>query len=534
MRRVALFALFTLFCSLAASGARASTPGTPDQRGKDLKTTEIPNDAGFIAAGGVTASGEGVVRIFTDADHNKSYEKLVQEFAPYGNAKVGDGVRVALGDFNGDTNEELVTASGGKTLIKVFELGSDGTVGNEVLSFGGFPKGAYVAAGDVNGDGRDELVVGSGKGASPTVVIRDDTTFSGTPSHVADKFLAYGSTFKGGVNVALGNTTNAGGKEVITAPASGKGKVKVLTDADADTQVSDGPVKESFFAYAPGFAGGVNVASGALDSAGNGGEEIVVAPASGTGKVRILTDSNSSGTVSDDAEFESFFPYGAGYAGGVRVAAGDTDGSGFFSEVVTESATGAGTRSLKIYDDDADAGPFVSDNPRSSALPAFPPSVTGGGYVDFGKVLFGVFTFTGFPQTIPDLGTLTTTITVPRSAGAISDLDVSFAAFHSFDGDLDVKLTHLTTGTSMFLFQDVGGTNEGFNIRLNDESGTDINSASNPKLDGEINGTFNPGGSALLSVFDGEDASGVWQLDVADDSGGDSGTLFGWTLYAGF
>jgi subtilisin-like proprotein convertase family protein len=35
-------------------------------------------------------------------------------------------------------------------------------------------------------------------------------------------------------------------------------------------------------------------------------------------------------------------------------------------------------------------------------------------------------------------------------------------------------------------------------------------------------------------VFDGEDASGVWRLSITDDSTSDTGTLFGWTLYAGF
>jgi subtilisin-like proprotein convertase family protein len=160
--------------------------------------------------------------------------------------------------------------------------------------------------------------------------------------------------------------------------------------------------------------------------------------------------------------------------------------------------------------------------------------VTAGAFVAFGKVTNGVFTFASFPQSIPDMSTLNTTITVPKSAGLIRDLDVALNIFHTFDGDLDVTLTHVPTGTSVILFQDVGGTNERFNIRLNDEAGTDISGASNPKLDGMINGTFNPGGVALLSAFDNEDASGQWRLSIADDSGGDTGTLFGWTMYDTF
>jgi hypothetical protein len=44
---------------------------------------------------------------------------------------------------------------------------------------------------------------------------------------------------------------------------------------------------------------------------------------------------------------------------------------------------------------------------------------------------------------------------------------VNLNIFHSFDGDLTITLTHVTTGTSIVLLNGVGGTNEGFLIRLN-------------------------------------------------------------------
>ena len=81
----------------------------------------------------------------------------------------------------------------------------------------------------------------------------------------------------------------------------------------------------------------------------------------------------------------------------------------------------------------------------------------------------------------------------------------------------------------MPLFTDIGGTDEGLIIRLNDEAGTDIGTADNP-ADGPITGSFNPEDAALLSAFDGGDASGRWRLQVVDDSGTDTGTLMGWGL----
>jgi subtilisin-like proprotein convertase family protein len=158
-----------------------------------------------------------------------------------------------------------------------------------------------------------------------------------------------------------------------------------------------------------------------------------------------------------------------------------------------------------------------------------PSSVTAGAFVAFGKVRTGSYGYAGFPQSIPDQGTLTSKIVVPKNAGVLRDLDVRVSVYHTFDGDLDVTLRHLP-GRPITLWHDVGATNEGFIVYLNDEAGTDIGTASNPDLDGAITGQFNPQDSTLLSIFDGTDASGTWVLSVTDDSASDFGTLFDWGL----
>jgi subtilisin-like proprotein convertase family protein len=536
MRRLAPIVALALLISMIATTAVWAA-----RRGQDLKTDEVPDDAGFVIAGSVNSAGTGIIRIFAnrDPDTTVTYETLVQTFAPYGGSAVGNGIRVALGDFDGDGNDELVTASGANTPVKVFEMSSSGTVGAEILSFGGFTKGAYVATGDINGDGKDELVTAASKGASPKVQIRSDSTGAGAPTTIKNSFLAYGSTFKGGVTVALGNTDTSGGDEVVTAPASGKGKLKVFHDADNDLQVSDDPLKESFFAYGSGFGGGVFVSAGPIASVGTGGFDLAVGPASGARKVRILTDATAGpgatdGLVGDNPEFESFFVYGSSYTGGVRVGQGDSDGSGSLTEVLTEPGTGAGSRPLKIYDDSADANGFLSDNPREDQFVAFPGSVTKGAFVAFGKVQSGVFTFPGLAQTIFDNSSTIFEFTVPRSAGIIRDLDVGLSIAHSFDSDLDVTLTHIPTGHSLALFTDCGHNDDGFIIRLSDESGTDICAVADDPNDHAVTGNLKPEAPAALGTFDGEDASGRWRLVITDDSASDSGTLFGWTLFVAF
>jgi subtilisin-like proprotein convertase family protein len=493
--------------------------------------TETPGDAGFVIAGSRTNAGFGIVRIRSDEDNNGTYETITSTFYPYGGTQVVDGVRVATGDFDGDGNDELAVSAGNGLPVQIYDLNPDGTPGGLVESAVVFGKrGVFVAAGDLNGDGRDELIVGAGSGA-PTVRIYSDVNVNGRVfDEPLQTFTAFPSTFKGGVTVALANTNNIGGDELVTGQASIGRRITVWTDADANRMVEAAPL-ESFLAYGSSYKGGVSVASGAIESTGGGGAEIVYAPAHGKGAVTIRTDTNANGLVSDNPASETFLPYGSSYAGGVRLAAGDTDHSGFFAEVVTAPATYAQKRTAKIYDDSADLGSLLHDNPITQAFKPMPTMVKlAGSYLAVGVVRTIAYVNQSFPQTIADLSTLNSEFWIPPSAGKIRDLDFMVNLMHSFDGDLDLTLTHVSTGTTMALWNDVGGTNEGFDVRLNDESGTDIAGASNPKVDGMVSGTFNPGGAALLSVFDGQDASGLWRLTIVDDSGGDTGTLFSWGL----
>jgi subtilisin-like proprotein convertase family protein len=466
-----------------------------------------------------------------------TYETLADKFAPFTGYK--GAISVAMGDFDGDGNDELITAkaAGAKAQVKVWNVSGAGNVGVLLDKFVPFPTGknlgVSVAAGDLDNDGRDELIVGAGPGGPANVAIYRDTNSDGKLSdNTLDTLRVFAAPFKGGVKVAAGNVNNTGGEEVVVGMWTNGGTVATFTDANANRLISDdngGAAIETFTPFGAQFLGGVNVASGEIQSVGNGGAEVIVGSGAGKPKVRIFTDTKNNGMVGDEPRFDQLKPGGTG-ASGAAVAVGDTDNSSFFVEVLTGPAAGSGAH-VKIFDDTGDAGALLSDNAVSFEFDAF-GNITGGLNLAFGKVQNATFAFNKFPQTIQDSATLTTSIFVPAGSGRIVDLDVSLSIFHSFDGDLDVTLTHVASGTSVVLFQDVGGTNEGFFIRLNDEAGTDISGASNPKLDGAINGTFNPGGAALLSTFDGLDLSGEWRLSIVDDSGGDTGTLFTWSLLA--
>jgi subtilisin-like proprotein convertase family protein len=493
----------------------------------------VASAAGFVVVGSRTATGVPLLRTFADNDNNTTYEKLVDEVVPF-KTTISDGVRVAGGDFNGDGNDEVAAATDKSTAVKIFELNPDGSPGGRVGSLPGFAHGTYVAAGDINNDGRDELVTSGGPNDGEIVRIRTDLDLDGIPDDVADSFAAYPATRKGGVRVAMGNVSNAGGDEVITAPGPPDNlPVKVWRDADNDLQVSDNPLEDQVKPFGNTFTGGMFVASGMVENAGGNGAEVIVTRADNTGKMVIRTDSDNDGKVSDNPLFDQVLAPYPGSTRGARVAAGDTDHSGAFVELLTAPGQNTGTNPVKIFDDDGDPGTKISDNPLDDSFTAFPG--TQGAHVAFARVFRTVYPFAGAPQSIPEPGTLQSTIQIPGSAGIIQDLDVSLDIAHTFDGDLDVTLARAQPATSMTLFTDVGGTDAGFQIRLNDEAGTDIGSADNP-TDGPISGTFNPEGTELLSIFDGQDATGRWTLSVTDDNsaGADIGTLQDWSLIVSY
>jgi subtilisin-like proprotein convertase family protein len=523
---------------LVVAGMAAVIIGLP----ASASGAETPRDTGFVIVGSKNSAGFGLVRVFADNDNNGTYETLVDEFVPYATT-VGEGVRVGAGDFDGDGNDELVTASSENAPVKIYDLSGSGAPGAFVDSLPGFSQGSYVAAGDLNGDRRDELIVGADPGGEPKVKIFADLNADGvletTPVNI---FNAYPAGFTGGVRVAAANTDEPTDRpidaELITGPGpNGPGlPVKIWDDTDHDGAVSDNPIDDSFVPYDPGFAGGTYVAAGPLEFVNSDAAEVIVSAASGQNRnVVIRTDADNDGKVSDGPAFDQLPPpYGATFASGVRVAAGDSDHSGFYAEVLTAPGANAGSKPVKIYDDNSDSGPLLSDNPLDDQFISFSGSF--GVFVAFAVANSTTYSDTDTPIAIPDNGQtgdpLRATIQVPRSAGIIRDLDVSLSISHTFDADLDLTLKHTLGGTSqsVLLFDDVGSNDDGFRVWLDDQAQRDIGTVLDDPQDLPVTGIFDPEGLATLSIFNGTDASGTWTLTVDDDATPDTGTLLQWSL----
>ena len=272
---------------------------------------------GLAAPAGVVPATPSVTVVGADTDGNaiKLFDAAGGtpfNFMPYA-AGYSGGVRVAVGDVTGDGVPDLITAPGsGVPHVKAF----DGVSGALVRSFeayaSSFLGGVYVAAGDVNGDGRADIITGTGPAAGTSGHVK---VFDGRTGTEFRSFFAF-QGFAGGVSVAAGDVNGDGLADIITgASTSSPGHVRVF-DARTGAEV------RSFLAYGSTFSGGVFVAGGDIN--GDGRDDIITGAgpvAGGSPHVKVF-----SGV--DNAELASFFAYTPSFAGGVRVAVGDVNGDG--------------------------------------------------------------------------------------------------------------------------------------------------------------------------------------------------------------
>jgi hypothetical protein len=287
----------------ASTGPIAFTVGDDNTPAADLVVSAVSSNPAVVPESSITLGGAGAARTVSIGGLPGTA----------GTSTITLTVRDADGAFSERTFAVTVQAktrlfavaadAGSVPEVRVF--GTDGMAKFTFLAFeSSFTGGVRVATADFDGDGTDDIVVAAGPGGGSRIRV-----ISGATGAELANFFAFEPAYRGGLNVAAG-VINASGVPSIVVGADKGGGPRVSAFA------LNGTVQQNFFAFDPAFRGGANVAVGDVNKDGLG--DIVVGAGAGGGP-RVTAYSLATGAPT---VIQNYFAFDPTFKGGVFVSAG--------------------------------------------------------------------------------------------------------------------------------------------------------------------------------------------------------------------
>ncbi|QJW93086.1 Ig-like domain repeat protein [Frigoriglobus tundricola] len=295
--------LTTSAVSHGTSTIQAVYTGDSNYRSGAATVTQVITSVPLYAAGS-GPNGPGIVTAFSAMTGG-----ALISFAPFG-AYAG-GVKVAVGDVNGDGYSDLIVMAGPGALNGLVQIysGRDFSLLSTYFAFPGYAGEFNIAAGDLTGNGIDDVIFSTATGG--------DFVFAyagASNTFIVPIFSAFGG-FTGGVTIAAGDVRGSGVDQIIVGTASQVGAAGVFNQY--------GQLLQPYY-FAPVAMNGVNVAAADLNNSGH--DDIIFGARTGSTLV-LEFDGVSQGLMG------YFFAY-PGQTFGVTVAAVDPTASGY-ANIVT-------------------------------------------------------------------------------------------------------------------------------------------------------------------------------------------------------
>lgn len=250
-----------------------------------------------------------------------------------------------------------------------------------------FRGGVRVAVGHFTGTTTLQLVVAAGPGNAPMVQVFQ-LNASDVPTGEVESFLAAGAGFRNGLFVARAHTGGAAlDSLIVSADAGGAGFVKVYNDGTAGDHLLANSLVDAFLPFGAGYRGGVRVAASRNLTGGAISDSVALTTGPGiVSRVVILKDSNNNVVISDNlATREVLFPGGHSYKGGFFVAVGDVGSPSANAELIVSKDAGSPPR-VYIFADTNNNGKYGDDVGPVASFLAFGADYRGGVRVAYSRL----------------------------------------------------------------------------------------------------------------------------------------------------